>query len=68
WKAFVRVADFQIVAGAEMLSDYLFGGREIHHHFCRRCGVHPFAGSSMEPLGGAFYAINIGCLDDVTCK
>lgn len=66
WKAFVREADFRLVAGADVLSDYLFGGREIHHHFCSRCGVHPFAGSSMELLGGAFYAINIGCLDDVS--
>ena len=33
--------------------------------FCSRCGVHPFASASFEPMGGDFYAVNIACLDDV---
>jgi hypothetical protein len=66
WKAFVRASQFQILEGADQLGDYQFAGHEIHHSFCRRCGVHPFASSSLEVLGGDFYAVNVACLDDVT--
>lgn len=38
----------------------------IHHRFCRHCGVHPFATASFEAMGGAFVAVNVGCLDDAT--
>jgi len=66
WKVFVRPRDFQLQQGREDLVDYQFAGRNIHHTFCRNCGVHPFASATLEQMGGAFYAVNITCLDDVT--
>lgn len=66
WKGFVRAADFRLVEGEEALTEYRHDGGEIRHVFCRRCGVHPFGSAAFEQMGGAFYAINIGCLDDVT--
>lgn len=66
WKAFARPAGFRIVSGADVLTEYRFGERAIRHTFCSRCGVHPFATASFEPMGGDFAAINIACLDDVT--
>ncbi|QCI67411.1 GFA family protein [Phreatobacter stygius] len=66
WKAFVLPADLRVTAGQEALSDYQFGERQIHHYFCSRCGIHPFASASYEPMGGAFHAVNINTLDDVT--
>jgi hypothetical protein len=66
WKGFVRAKDFRLLQGEDALGDYQFAGREIHHRFCRTCGTQPFANSSLEQLGGDFYAINIGCLDDAT--
>ena len=66
WKVFVRAEDFRLLAGEDVLSDYRFGEGVIDHRFCRRCGVHPFASATMEPLGGAFHAVNVGCLDELT--
>ncbi|WP_053238664.1 GFA family protein [Sandaracinus amylolyticus] len=66
WKGFVRAKDFRATAGDEVLGDYLFGTRAIHHRFCKACGVTTYASASMEQLGGDFYAVNIACLDDAT--
>lgn len=64
WKGFVRAGDFRLLAGEEALADYQFGERMVHHHFCSRCGVRPFARGHLDVMGGDFYAINIACLDD----
>lgn len=64
WKGFVRPEGFRLVDGMDFISDYQSGERVIHHYFCRRCGVHPFAEASLEVMGGDFYAVNIACLDD----
>lgn len=68
WKGFARPSGFRITAGKELLSEYRFGGAEIRHDFCSRCGVHPFASASFEPMGGDFFAVNIACLDDAAPK
>ena len=51
--------------GEAELADYQFGARRIHHRFCRTCGVRPFGQANMEDRAGAFYAINLGALDNV---
>jgi hypothetical protein len=66
WKAFVPAGDFRLLQGRQEMSDYQFGSRQIHHTFCRNCGVHPFASASLPQMGGDFYAVNVACLDDVT--
>lgn len=66
WKGFVRDKDFELLQGEESLVDYQYAAQQIHHTFCRECGVHPFASASLKEMGGAFYAVNIGCLDDAT--
>ena len=48
------------------MADYQYAGQMIHHYFCPRCGVHPFAAASFEQMGGDFFAVNIACLDDAT--
>lgn len=62
WKAIVPADKFRLIQGADRLADYQFGSRNIHHQFCRTCGVKPFGRGSFEPIG-AFYAVNIMCLD-----
>jgi hypothetical protein len=62
WKAIVMPDAFRLTQGEEMLSDYQFGSRTIHHFFCRSCGVKSFGRGSMEEIG-TFYAINVACLD-----
>ena len=55
-----------MLQGEEILSDYQFGERTIHHLFCSRCGVKPFGRGFLEELGGTFYAVNIACLDGLS--
>ncbi|MCR4265722.1 GFA family protein [Nitratireductor sp. ZSWI3] len=66
WKAFVRPDDFALLSGEEALGEYRFGEKAISHRFCTRCGVRPFASADFEPMGGAFHAVNVACLDDAT--
>jgi hypothetical protein len=65
WGALVKPEAFRLIAGEEALADYQFGSEIGHGRFCRNCGVRPFNHGVLELLGGAFYAINLGCLDDV---
>lgn len=65
WKAIVPADKFRLLQGADRLTDYQFGGRIIHHLFCRSCGVKPFGRGRVDPIG-EFYAINVACLDDVS--
>jgi hypothetical protein len=69
WKAIVNADAFRLLEGQSALSDYQAHGgpgADIHHHFCRVCGIKPFGRGHLEGLGGDFYAINVACLDDVT--
>lgn len=63
WLAAVKADAFRVLAGESELSEYQFGGRTIHHRFCRHCGLRPF--SHGAPGGEVFYAVNLACLDDV---
>jgi hypothetical protein len=68
WKTIVPAAGFRLVAGEDALTDYQFGGASeagIHHLFCGRCGVKPFARGHLEGFGD-FVAVNVACLDDAT--
>jgi len=64
WKAIVKADAFRLEQGADCLAEYRFGRENIHHLFCRRCGIKSFARGHMDELGD-FYAINVACLDDV---
>jgi len=66
WKAIATPDGFRLLRGEQALSDYQFGSKTIHHHFCRRCGVKPFGQGHHEAMGGTFYAVNVACLDDAT--
>lgn len=60
----VRVApeDFRLLSGAADLGTYQFGTRVAKHHFCTRCGIHPFSRPRAAPER---YAVNLRCLDGV---
>ncbi len=64
WKALVKAGAFRLLQGEDVLVNYQFGARAIHHLFCSRCGVKAFGSGDIEQLGGKFYAINVACLDD----
>jgi hypothetical protein len=61
---FVPATQFELVSGADELTDYQFGKKSIHHLFCRRCGVRSFARGKM-PDGTEMAAVNVRCLDDI---
>ena len=66
WRAIVGADEFRLLRGEDALVDYRFDSHAIRHLFCGRCGVTPFGSAEMEGLGGAFYAVNVACLDDAT--
>jgi len=64
WLAFVKPEAFRLLAGEGELADYRFGAKNIHHLFCRNCGVHSFGWADMPEFGGKSYAVNVNCLDN----
>jgi hypothetical protein len=62
--AFVPESAFELKSGEEVLKDYQFNKKHIHHLFCTDCGIKSFArgtGKNGEPT----IAINTRCLDGV---
>jgi hypothetical protein len=62
--AFVPATQFDLLSGADALSDYQFGKKRIHHLFCKHCGVRSFGRGAM-PDGTPTVAVNIRCLDGI---
>ena len=64
WLTFVPASDFKIISGADMLKDYQFAKKKVHHLFCSGCGVESF-GRGAKPDGTEMIAVNVRCLDGV---
>lgn len=65
WPAIVPPQAFRLLSGAADLQLYQFQRKVDGHPFCRHCGVRAF-GTGVSPRRGAFYAVNLSCLDDVS--
>jgi hypothetical protein len=61
---FVPVASFELLSGADVLTDYRFNTKNINHQFCSVCGIKSFAAGTSKD-GSEMRAINVRCLDDV---
>jgi len=61
---FVPAAQFKLLSGTEVLSDYRFNSKVINHLFCSVCGIKSFASGTSKD-GVETRAINVRCLDDV---
>jgi len=61
---FVPAESFQLLSGADVLTDYRFNRKVINHLFCSVCGIKSFA-TGTAPNGADTRAINVRCLDDV---
>jgi hypothetical protein len=60
---FVGENGFTLERGEDQLTDYQFNRNNIHHLFCKVCGVKSFARGSGPH--GPMVAVNVRCLDDV---
>lgn len=63
WSVIVKPEAFELVAGAESLSDYQFGTFSNHHLFCKTCGCRLFGKGYVEEIGGDYVSIILSCLD-----
>jgi len=59
----VPAGSFALEKGEDSLTDYQFKRKNVHHLFCKVCGVRSFA-RGQGPVG-PMVAINTRCLDDV---
>ncbi len=61
---FVTADQFKLVSGEDALTDYQFNKKNVHHLFCKVCGVSSFTrGTGAD--GQAMVSINVRCLDGV---
>ena len=61
---FVPGDQLTLQSGEDVLSDYQFNKKNVHHLFCKECGVGSFGRGTM-PDGKEMYAVNVRCLDGV---
>src|SRR5688500_10406784 len=72
WFTFVKAAEFRLLAGADVLTDYQHVPASksepfLHFTFCSRRGFRPFTrGGALPQFGGEFFAVNVACLDGVS--
>jgi hypothetical protein len=64
WMTFVPEADFRLLEGEDVLRDYQFNKKTIHHHFCGTCGTRVFA-RAVGPDGRPTVAVRVNVLDGV---
>ena len=60
---FVTPDKFTLHQGNDNLTDYQFNTNNIHHVFCKTCGIRSFARG--KGAQGDMVAINVRCLDGV---
>lgn len=62
--SFVPADQFRLLSGEQVLSDYQFNSKTIHHHFCSRCGIRSFCRGT-DPKGNHVRGVNVRCLEGV---
>ncbi len=65
WAAIVPGHAFRLLQGEAALSAYRCNTRTEQHFFCASCGVRTFHKGD-SPRWGAYVAVGVNCLDDVT--
>lgn len=57
----VPQAQFQLLAGDDVLTEYQFHTRTARHYFCSVCGIYPFHRKRVTP---DTFGVNVHCLED----
>jgi hypothetical protein len=61
---FIPRDKFRLKSGEDGTTVYTFNKHIIKHHFCKVCGVQPFA-LGLDPKGSPMAAVNARCLEGV---
>ncbi len=61
---FVPRSSFTLLSAEDASKVYEFNKHLIKHHFCPRCGMHPYADGT-DGKGNSMAAINVRCLEDI---
>jgi hypothetical protein len=61
---FAPASRFTLRRGEDVLTDYQFGKKRLHHLFCSRCGIRSFSRGTGKD-GTPTVAVNVRCLDGV---
>lgn len=59
---FVPREKLKLLTTESDMSTYTFNKHVIRHHFCPKCGIHPF-GEGKDPKGNAMAAVNLRCVE-----
>ena len=62
---FAPASSFRLSSGEDVLTDYQFNNKTIHHLFCSTCGIESFARGRSPKDGAEMVAVNVRCLDGV---
>jgi hypothetical protein len=62
--AFTPASAFTLLSGEDSLTDYQFNTMNVHHLFCKVCGVQSFTRGTGRD-GSPMCSINVRCLDEV---
>ena len=65
--AFVPKDRFHLLSGGDVLTDYQFNTKNVHHVFCSTCGVRSFA-EGADRQGNVMCMVNARCLEGVDLK
>ncbi len=65
WLIGIGTADFRLLKGEDALTGYQFNSHNIHHLFCKTCGVKPF-GRGKGPEGKPMVAVMIASIDNIS--
>jgi hypothetical protein len=68
WNVSFKPQDFRLISGKDELGDYQFNTKQGHHRFCKLCSIASFGDSDVKEIGGAYVAISVACLDDVSSE
>lgn len=65
WLVGIGSDDFRLLEGQDALTDYQFNRNNIHHLFCRTCGVKSF-GRGTGPNGRSMVAVVLATVDNIS--